>query len=780
MTTKQNQIKKILSLPSNIEFVRNLLEKSNFPHRTALALHLCKHFEFYDFRGKTQQGGCLKALRKLASDGHFVLPAPRNTTNRATPRRLKEPVPVPKDLPCTVNDVQDLHIKLVSSQEEMRIWNEMMINEHPQQAGPLVGRQLRYLIDSAHGWLGGFGFASAALCLSDRDKWIGWDANQRQKYLQYIISLSRFLIRPHVNCQNLASKVLSMCLSRLSSDFEKRYGYSPILVESFIDDSHHLGTSYRAANWISIGKTKGRGRQDRFRNASLSIKSIYMYPLRKDFRAFLGLPLHAGKGKLSISDGLESGQWAQNEFGNAPLNDKRLSNRLVDMAEAQAKAPEQAFTALQGSDWPFVKASYRFIDHPDESAVNMTNIMAPHRERTIQRMMGQNVVLCVQDGSDLNFNNLQQCKGLGYVTGGRSRGLHLHSTLAISSTGIPLGVLKAECTAREKKEVEDKRDRNKIPIEEKNTFAWIEHYRNLVEISRNIPQTRLISVCDREADFFELFDEQRRSASVDLLIRAKQDRKVKNGMNGETEGDVLNLFELARQAPILSKVIVNIPRQAAREKKNKLEARSFRSARKATLTVRAARVQLQPPIRHANKDPIGIWIIHAKEDNPPQGEDSIEWFLLTTMTIANSADAEQCLRWYCLRWRIEDWHRVLKSGCRIEELAHKTAERLRRAIAINLVIAWRIMVMTLLGREQPELPAEILFSDVELRVLNTLKKKSQNPINLGEAVRLVAKLGGYLGRNSDPPPGHQVIWRGYIALQHMCTVLNLVDPFVPP
>ena len=118
-------------------------------------------------------------------------------------------------------------------------------------------------------------------------------------------------------------------------------------------------------------------------------------------------------------------------------------------------------------------------------------------------------------------------------------------------------------------------------------------------------------------------------------------------------------------------------------------------------------VQLQPPRYLADKEPIEIWIIHAKEDNPPPGEDPVEWFLLTTMPITNGSDAEQCLRWYCLRWRIEDWHRVLKSGCRIEEIAHKTAARLRRAIAINLVIAWRIMVMTLLGREQPELPAGV-------------------------------------------------------------------------
>jgi hypothetical protein len=115
--------------------------------------------------------------------------------------------------------------------------------------------------------------------------------------------------------------------------------------------------------------------------------------------------------------------------------------------------------------------------------------------------------------------------------------------------------------------------------------------------------------------------------------------------------------------------------------------------------------------------------VHALEENPPAGTKAIEWFILTTINIASAAEAEQCLRWYSLRWRIEDWHRVLKSGCRIDDLAHETAERLRRAIGINLVIAWRIMLMTLMGRESPELPADLLFSDVELRTLTAYAKK---------------------------------------------------------
>ena len=136
---------------------------------------------------------------------------------------------------------------------------------------------------------------------------------------------------------------------------------------------------------------------------------------------------------------------------------------------------------------------------------------------------------------------------------------------------------------------------------------------------------------------------------------------------------------------------------------------------------------------------------------------------------------EQCLADYALRWRIEDWHRVLKTGCRVQALAHQRVERLERAIAINLVIAWRIMVMTLLGRELPELPAEVLFSDIEIRVLAGWAKTvgAKAPITLGEAVRLVARIGGYINRNNDPPPGYELMWFGYQLLTAMCTGYEL-------
>jgi hypothetical protein len=706
----QNQIKRTLSQPDAIQYIAGLLSDNKFDNRRELASFLCERFKFYDARKETQQSGCIKALRELEAAGHFTLPVAQGRTGPNTPKRLNKPVADPTGVPEKAGKITGLELIQVSSEEQMRIWNEMMIREHPRGHGPLVGRQVRYLVGSEHGWLGAIGFAAPALKLAERDQWIGWDIEQRRAYLHTV-----------VHCANLASRLLSMVVKKLPDDFEEHFNYRPWLIESFVDRAQFLGTCYQAANWIRVGCTKGRGRQDRLRKVPETVKDIYIYPLEEDFGSKLGLPVDAGRSILDPAEGLEDETWAEKEFGGAPLGDARLSKRLVKAAEAKAEEPWRAFCGVAQGDWAAVKGYYRLIDAPDESAVTMANILRPHRERTVRRMQGQRTVLCIQDGSDLDYNGVVECEGLGEIganqTGAKSRGLHLHSTLAVASNGLPLGVLLAQCLAPESKSPDEDRPSYAIPIEEKKTFVWIEHHRNMVEIASELPHTQLIDVCDREADFFELFDEQRKNPQVELLVRAQYNRTI-------TE-EPFKLFEAVRQIPVQSRVRVSIPRQSARPKRSKQQQRPKRPGRITDMAVRYMRIQLRPARYNADKPPIDIWVVHSLEENPPANAEAVEWFLLTTVDISSPKAAEQCLRWYCLRWRIEDWHRVLKSGCNIEYLTHKTADRMRRAIAINLVIAWRIMVMTLLGREMPNLPAEVLFSDIELRTLRAYAKKNE-------------------------------------------------------
>ena len=216
---------------------------------------------------------------------------------------------------------------------------------------------------------------------------------------------------------------------------------------------------------------------------------------------------------------------------------------------------------------------------------------------------------------------------------------------------------------------------------------------------------------------------------------------------------------------------LEVTRQSARLRKSKQKARPKPTARVAQVTLRYRQVELPAPRHLSYRGPVPLWIVHAVEEEPRAGATRVEWFLLTTMAVTSPEHAERMPACCCLRWRIEDWHRVLKSGCGIEELRSETADRLERAIAIYLVIAWRILLMTLLGREVPDLPMGVLFIDVEIEVLTAFTRGRRDlkpPERLGDAVRLVARLGGYQDRKRDPPPGHQVLWLGATELRSMC------------
>jgi hypothetical protein len=755
----QNQIKRTLKQPEHIEYIQVLVKDNPGWNRSKVALQACDHFGFIDPQGRPQSSSCLKGLRELESAGHIKLPESQTTPGKKFPRRASAAILPATNVPFEVADVSGLKLILVRTQEEMQIWNELMISGHPRGAGPLVGRQLRYLVFSDHGWLGGFGFGASALHLDARDRWIGWDRQTRRENLHSVVCMNRFLIRPEIHCRNLASKLLGMCMKIMVADFEDCYGYRPVLVESFADE-HCSGASYRAANWRWVGKTCGRGRQDRHRDVAQTVKDIYVYVLDKDFRVRLGLGPDSGLSPLTPWAGLDCANWAEQEFGNAPLGDKRLSGRLVQIATAKALTPECSFTGATGGESAAVKAYYRLIDKADDDLdVNMENVLYSHREKTLRRIEGQQTVLCVQDGTDLNFNGLDECEGLGIIgsnqTGAGSRGLHMHSTLAISTDGLPLGVLRAECSAPQPKK--DKRLASEIPIEQKKTFSWIKGFRDCLEIKRQIPHTSLISVMDREADFFELFDEQQRNPGVQIIVRAQHDRKT-SGLSG--------LFDSVREEPAQGRKRVHIPRQSARAKKSKQKARPKRPGRTAELSLRYKNIELLPPAYLNGFDPITVRIIHVVEEEPPEGARPIEWFLLTSLAVNSLEDAAKCVQYYRFRWRIEDWHRVLKSGCRTEDIAHHTAERLKRAIAINLVIAWRIMLMTLLGRDEQDHAPEELFSDIEIDVLDAFARKRNlaAPTTLKQAVHLMGRLGGWLGRKKNyEHPGHQLQITGHPA-----------------
>jgi len=764
----QNQVKRTLT--ARLPEVCTVVASGAGSSRSAIAEELCRRFGFVDRRGNHQRASCLKALRGLEMAGHFRLPTSRSRNWRGrSPRRLAAAVPEPVGVPASAGLLCNLELIAVRTDARLRLWNELMVREHPLGDGPLVGRQLRYLLRSDHGYLGAVGFGSCALYLHDRDRWIGWDGSLREAHLDKIVCMSRFLIRPSVKCSNLASKALAMACRALPVDFEKRYGYRPWLLESFVDPQQHQGTCYRAANWLRVGSSCGRGRQDRKMQTSKSRKDIYLYVLDKRFRQYLGVRKPVRYPPVKVVEATDEDSWAANEFGGAPMGDKRLEKRLISIAQSKAKSPGQSFLETVHADRAAVAGYYRFIDAPAESRIAMNSILRPHRDRTLRRMNSLHEALCIHDTTDVNFATLDACEGLGIIgknqTKTKTRGLRLHSSFVVDADdGLPLGILHANCYAPPPKRRGKKKDPRYIPVDKKQSFRWITSLRQCTKLTAELDGTRVIHVMDREGDFFELFAAWRDDGRDELVIRAKNDRRT----NSDT-----SLFRSVLATETKASLTVDIPRKSARRKKGRNKAQPRRQKRRATLQVRYCPVAILPP-KHglsSKKSPVDAFIVHVKEEVPPaDGSKAVEWFLLTTLSVDSPEDAERVFRHYVKRWRIEEWHRALKTCCGAEEPAHRNAERLKRLLAINMVLAWRVMLMMLLGREIPQLPATVLFADDQIEVLKLLAKKWRcpKPTYLQDYVILMARLGGYLNRKCDGPPGAEILWRSLITLTHMC------------
>ncbi len=577
-----------------------------------------------------------------------------------------------------------------------------MAREHPRGCVFQAGAQRRYLIGSQHGWLGGLGFSAAAYALKDRDAWIGWDRAHRPRHL--IVNLSRFLIRPAVHCRNLASWALSHTLRRLGDDFMRHSGYRPVLVESFVESQHYTGVSLLAAGWTRVGLTAGRGR---FSTAGAAVpkRAIWCRPLRSDWRRVLGITPQMVVPR-GCAEGLSRTVWAEHEFGGASLGDRRLSQRLVKSAGLMAVSPGESFATAAGGDPAAIAGYYRMIEQPAASELTVENILRPHTERTVQRIADQKSVLLIQDETDLNFATHGAAAGLGLI--GKNKGsegtlgLHLHSTMAVADTGIPLGLLRMEFDAQDPAGNDA----------QGQTQRWIRGVEDSAKAAQRVPDVHCLSVIDREGDIYALFDHCRQLANLDILVRARHDRRL--GKGGP------RLFETVRAAPAQARLEIEVRR---------------RSARRAACELRWQAITIFENPRSATSRALPLTAVHLRETaTPPDGCDPLEWLLLTTLTVRNAAEAKTVLNSYRLRWRIEDWHRILKSGCKAKFLNLQTAERLERAIAIKGVIAWRLHAMVLLGRETPDLPADMLFSELEIQVLRDVarKRKRPQPEDLGQ------------------------------------------------
>jgi hypothetical protein len=536
MTLEITTIKKILGDRNNIEFIKENLLITPDHTTTSLARLICLKYSFFSPNGTMQLETCKSALKSLDSKGLIKLPKLKKSGVRkfTSMVRLNEKIPLPEKVPEDINELRkNLKFVLIGANDSYlkKVWNELIATEHPLGDKRVVGSQIKYLITYNDCYIGACSFSASALSLASRDKWINWSKSEQEKYHHHVLNMSRFLIRDGVLCKNLASHLLSQSTKKVKNDFEERYNITPWLVETFVDTEKYDGTCYKAANWIYIGQTKGRGRNDRNTKKDKSIKDIYIYVLDKNFRKISGITAPPERyAPLGIDKGLGISEWAEQEFGDIDLGDQRLSDRLVKVACDKSKAPSASYAASVNGDRYALKGYYNFLgNNNDEFSFNQ--ILSRHREITIRRMNDQKNVIAIQDTTDLNYSGLDKTEGLGFIGKNKnsngSLGLRLHSTFVVNQNGLPLGISYAECYAPE---IKNRNGRNRIntPIEEKDSYRWLTSFRNTLEIAKK-NNIKITSVMDREADIFELFEEADQFRNIaPIVVRAQHNRKLKN------------------------------------------------------------------------------------------------------------------------------------------------------------------------------------------------------------------------------------------------------------
>jgi hypothetical protein len=439
--------------------------------------------------------------------------------------------------------------------------------------------------------------------------------------------------------------------------------------------------------------------------------------------------------------------WARTEMAGVEVWDQRCRRSLERICEQVLARPEESFSAACGPG--LRQAGSRIFG---AAQMKGEKLLAGHVAQTARRCGEQAEVVVAQDTTDVNYTTHKGTRGLGPINANpHSRGLLLHTALALTPDGVPLGLLSQESWARDPATFGTAAQRRTRPVAEKESQKWLTGMHRVAEALPTDPQVVLVQ--DREADVFA-FLAAPRPAHIALIVRVCQPRRV--DVDAGRAGGPRNVLEAARQAPVVGQLRVQVPRKPDQPE------------REAVLELAASAVVVKAPQRRTADVPAAsqaLWVVRATEIEPPAGCKPIEWILLTTVVVDSFAAASRCVHDYALRWRVERFHYTLKQGCTVERLQFAEAHTLQNALALYSIVAWRLLWLTYTARQQPQAPATDLLPPLDLRVL---EEATQAPVTTARAaIRALAQLGGFPTNPSAKEPGVKVLWRGLRRLEAM-------------
>jgi len=438
--------------------------------------------------------------------------------------------------------------------------------------------------------------------------------------------------------------------------------------------------------------------------------------------------------------------WATATLGAVALADQRLSVRAVRILARKASRPGDSIAQASRTSAD-AKAWYRFLENERVAAAELWE---PIHHHTAKGLRGLACVVAVQDTTTLMLPGLKATTGLGTVDQPREEALLMHSALALGADGQPLGLLYNHVWARPLEEFGKGKDRKKHPIEEKESYEWILGVRQVTQLrDEHSPGTQLLHVFDRAGDVHEVLQEVVERGQ-ECVIRSCQDRRVE-GQGGTLRGTVASGRVLVRRT-------IEVPRKKGRPR------------RRARVELRSATVTLSPAPIYRQRKALTIHVVWVHEPQPPEGVEGLDWLLLTTLPVRTACQCLRVVATYKLRWRVEEFHLVLKSGCKMEKTQLKRAERIEIQLAFCCAVAARLLQVTYLARTEPTRSCTVVLTEDEWKVLCAYVRqepiaRAHSPPTIHEAVKMIGRLGGHLGRKCDGMPGVRSLWRGWRDLQ---------------
>ena len=454
--------------------------------------------------------------------------------------------------------------------------------------------------------------------------------------------------------------------------------------------------------------------------------------------------------------------WAVETFGAAELGDPRRTDRLVKVASALGENPSVSLPASM-RDWAETHAAYQFLGN---KAVSHEQIMAPHFAAVYQEAAERRQVLMIGDTTDVNLSTHQATTGLGPVgRGNKAKGFFVHSVLAVDAKDKQLlGCIGQQPFVREPApEGETRAERN---ARWRESLIWEE---SIEQIGPVPADTQWIYVGDRGSDIFR-FWQRCQDLGYDHVTRVAQNRNVEVPGEDEHEDPTAeHLKTLARRLPAQGVMTMTVAAERGRPE------------REALVQISWSQVEILPPadgtaLRHES---LKASLVRVWEPEPPEGVEALEWILVTSVTVHTIEDAWQRVTWYQWRWLIEDFHKVLKTGCLLEDRCLQTVEAMCNLLAILTPTAMRLLWLRQTAQVAPDTSASLVVSQDVIQVVLHLDKRPKATLTARDLWRTIARFGGYLDRKSDPPPGWQTLWKGWIRIQTVLEGVHLARHFSP-